>query len=113
MTQVGFHLLESQSGAEAYLRLIGKCVQSLYKQGRKVYIHAKDQDQAHAVDEWLWTQELDEGTRAKCGPSGPTIHAYAYCRLKRKGNTQFDSLITKDDLQNLPTPGFKCKTGTD
>lgn len=60
MTQVGFHLLESQSGVEAYLRLIGKCVQSLYKQGRKVYIHAKDEEQAHAVDEWLWTQELNE-----------------------------------------------------
>jgi len=60
MTQVGFHLLESQSGEEAYLRLIGKCVQSLYKQGRKIYIHAKDEAQAHAIDEWLWTQELNE-----------------------------------------------------
>ncbi|NVK22934.1 MAG: DNA polymerase III subunit chi [Kangiellaceae bacterium] len=103
MTQVEFHILETQSGEEAHLRLVAQCIQALYRQGRKVYVHAKDQQQAHAVDEWLWTQDLQDFIPHNLVGEGPNKAPPVQIGTQQPPENQHDCLI---NLSNEVQPFF-------
>ena len=109
MTQVEFHILESQPGEDAYLRLIGQCVKSLYKQGRKVYIHAHDQEQAHAVDEYLWALDLNEFIPHNLVGEGPAKAPPVQIGFTQPPEEQHDCLINLSrDVQPFFSYFLKC-----
>lgn len=56
MTQIEFHTL-TDPAPEALLDRVAALVSDAYDAGRRVHVHAADQDQAHALDELLWTRD--------------------------------------------------------
>ncbi len=61
-TQVMFYLLDQEpSDDKQQLSLLHTCFQAahFYRQNQRVYIYCQDQDQAHQVDELLWSFEPD------------------------------------------------------
>lgn len=65
-TQVMFYLLEQEEKAienedKQYLSLLHSCFQAayFYRQNQRVFIYCQDQDQAHRIDELLWSFEPD------------------------------------------------------
>lgn len=103
MTQVEFHIIESQTGEDAFLRLIGLCVQSIYRKNRKVYVHCKDKAQAEAVDEWLWTQDLADFIPHNLVGEGPAKAPPVQIGYEKPPQEQHDCLI---NLSNEVQPFF-------
>lgn len=97
MTQVEFYILESQpehgDNEKAYLDLIGRTVQQYYKQSRKIYIHAADQTQAEAIDEWLWSQELTDFIPHNLVGEGPNKPPPVQIGYQEPPRNQHDCLI--------------------
>jgi DNA polymerase-3 subunit chi len=61
-TQVMFYLLEQDNNEEKqYASLLHACFQAayFYRQSKRVFIYTNDQQQAHLVDELLWSFEPD------------------------------------------------------
>ncbi len=61
-TQVMFYLLaEDNNEDKIYASLLQACFQAafFYRQGKRVFIYANDQQQAHVVDELLWSFSAD------------------------------------------------------
>jgi DNA polymerase III subunit chi len=69
-TQVMFYLLEQDENTESHangkqdkqhLSLLHSCFQAayFYRQNQRVFIFCQDQDQAHQIDELLWSFEPD------------------------------------------------------
>ena len=109
MTQVEFHILESKQGEEQYLRLVGLLVQKLYKQGRKVYVHAKDQAQAHAIDEWLWTQDLEDFIPHNLVGEGPNKPPPVQVGYQHPPENQHDTLVNlSNHLQDFFSYFLQC-----
>ena len=61
-TQVMFYLLESDDNEDKlYASMLNACFQAafFYRQGQRVFIYTNDQQQAHSVDQLLWSFEPD------------------------------------------------------
>lgn len=59
MSQGCFYLLPEAAGPEALEQSVCKLTTDCYRQGLGVFIHARDQAQAEALDERLWQQPAD------------------------------------------------------
>ncbi len=93
MTSIEFHILESQADEKAYLQLIGQQVQNLYRQSKKIYVHAESKEQAEAIDEWLWTQELDDFIPHNLVGEGPNKAPPVQIGYQEPPDNQHDCLI--------------------
>ncbi len=61
-TQVMFYLLEQDENEDKhYLALLHACFQAahFYRNQQRVFIYSKNQEQAHQIDELLWSFEAD------------------------------------------------------
>jgi len=61
-TQVMFYLLAQDNNEDKfYASLLQACFQAayFYRQGQRVFIYTSDQQQAHIIDELLWSFEPD------------------------------------------------------
>lgn len=109
MTNVEFHILESQNDEKAYLQLIGQNIQALYRNSRKVYIHAKDEAQAKAIDEWLWTQELEDFIPHNLLGEGPNKAPPVQIGFTEPPENQHDCLINlSDEVQSFFSYFLSC-----
>lgn len=93
MTQVEFHILENASEDKAYLQLIGRKVQELYRQSRKIYVHAESENQAKELDEWLWTQDLEDFIPHNLVGEGPNKAPPVQIGFQEPPQNQHDCLI--------------------
>lgn len=93
MTQVEFHIQEEASGDKAYLQLIGQQIQHWYRQSRKIYIHAQNEEQAKAIDEWLWNQELEDFIPHNLVGEGPNKAPPVQIGFQEPPSNQHDCLI--------------------
>ncbi|GGB36840.1 DNA polymerase III subunit chi [Oceanisphaera marina] len=59
MSQGCFYLLPEAAGPEALEQWVCQLTTDCYRQGLGVFIHARDQAQAEALDERLWQQPAD------------------------------------------------------
>ncbi|NVJ66777.1 MAG: DNA polymerase III subunit chi [Gammaproteobacteria bacterium] len=93
MTQVEFHILDDATGDQAYLQLIGQQIQNLYRQSRKIYVHANNEEQAKAIDEWLWTQDLEDFIPHNLVGEGPNKAPPVQIGFAEPPQNQHDCLI--------------------
>lgn len=54
MTRVDFYSLPEKSGGDRFL-LTCRLVERIYGEGRRIFIHLPDSEQAHHLDRLLWT----------------------------------------------------------
>ncbi|WP_251357884.1 DNA polymerase III subunit chi [Kangiella sp. TOML190] len=109
MTNVEFHILESAEGDMAYQQLIGQHIQEHYRQSRKIYIQAKDQEQAEAIDEWLWSQELSDFIPHNLVGEGPNKPPPVQIGFTEPPENQHDVLINLcDQVQSFFSYFLTC-----
>ena len=53
MTRVGFYVIQ-QAGEARRLQVAARLADKAFQRGHRIYIHARDQDQARALDTLLW-----------------------------------------------------------
>ncbi len=58
MPRIDFYILEEQT-SQARLLLACKLIEKAYKSRHRIYIQANNQDEAHQLDELLWTYRED------------------------------------------------------
>lgn len=56
MTRIDFYQIESD---ETTLYFTCRLIETIYRQGRKVYVHAESKQQAQQLDDLLWTFRAD------------------------------------------------------
>lgn len=109
MTQVEFHILENIDGDQAYLQLIGQKVQELYRQSRKIYVHTNSEEQAKALDEWLWTQDLSDFIPHNLVGEGPNKAPPVQIGFQEPPQNQHDCLINlSTDVQKFFSYFLQC-----
>ncbi len=73
-TQVMFYLLDKETSAnKLQLALVQSCFQAayFYRQHQRVFIYCQDQQQAHQIDELLWSFEPDSFVPHNLPGEGP------------------------------------------
>ncbi|MCH2055248.1 MAG: DNA polymerase III subunit chi [Thalassotalea sp.] len=74
-TQALFHIMPEQAGDSATLRYACVLAANCYRQQQKVFIFTDSQQQAHEVDEVLWSFEPDSFVPHNLVGEGPTYGA--------------------------------------
>lgn len=109
MTQVEFHILDDATSDQAYLQLIGQQIQNLYRQSRKIYVHADSEEQAKAIDEWLWTQDLEDFIPHNLVGEGPNKAPPVQIGFGEPPQNQHDCLINlSGELQKFFSYFLAC-----
>lgn len=70
--KIDFYILEENT-AKARLHFTCKLLEKAYKNRHRVYIHAQDQQQAHLLDEMLWTYKEDSFIPHNLYGEGPEL----------------------------------------
>ena len=72
-THVMFYMLDEQQGDKIDLVMLNACFQAAhyYRQNQRVFIYCQDQNQAHQIDELLWSFDPDSFVPHNLPGEGP------------------------------------------
>lgn len=92
MPRIDFYILQ-EAGLSARLQFACKFIEKAYKNKHKVYIHTENQNDAHTLDELLWTYRDDSFIPHHLVGDGPKPPPPIQIGFQLKPESQYDILL--------------------